>query len=249
MKYIQPIGETTNSGYSNGNATDGTLGSIIPAQAIEHPMREIVNVISKSGLTPSADDNTQLWQALRRALQPTGLIEIWSGEITEIPAGWLYCQGQEVSRTEFADLYALIGDKYGTPNDATKFKMPDMTQRTVMGRRFNTNDWDVGDTGGSFSKTVNTAGTAITEAQMPSHHHALAKDTYTTTTDLTTANQRLARRGLSEAGYNQYTLSVGSSSDADVGVTGNKGGGAEHNHSVTVDVTPPYIAMIYIIKT
>ncbi|MCH9844120.1 MAG: phage tail protein [Alphaproteobacteria bacterium] len=257
MKYVQPLNETANSGYSNGNSQNGTPGSIIPAQAIEHPMREIVNVISESGLTPDADDNTQLWQALRRALQPTGLIEIWSGELSEIPDGWLYCQGQAVSRTTYADLFALVGTKYGNGNGSTTFNVPNMTQRTVMGRRYSTTDWGVGDTGGSFTKTVNTAastvdvsgatdGHALTTNEMPSHTHNWDPTGH------------VAGNDSGQTGITSGAVSSQIITPFDVSSTGgdqahshnvNIIGTGSHNHSLTVDTTPPYIAMIYIIRT
>ena len=54
MKYNQPYGVSDpNAPYINGNPTTGTMGSIPPAASIEYPQREIVNVISNGGLTPT----------------------------------------------------------------------------------------------------------------------------------------------------------------------------------------------------
>ena len=65
MKYYQPFGEVdTNASYSNGNAMAGIKGSIPDARAIEHPMREIINVLSAAGVTPAEGTLTQLRDAI-----------------------------------------------------------------------------------------------------------------------------------------------------------------------------------------
>jgi hypothetical protein len=46
LQYNQPFGiSDPNASYINGNPATGTMGSIPPALSIEHPQREIVNVI------------------------------------------------------------------------------------------------------------------------------------------------------------------------------------------------------------
>lgn len=57
------------------------------------------------------------------AFCPTGVILPFGG--TAIPAGWLYCNGASVSRTTYADLFAVIGTAYGTASGTT-FNLPDM---------------------------------------------------------------------------------------------------------------------------
>ena len=146
-----------------------TLGSIIPAQAIEHPMREIVNVISQSGLTPDANDNEQLYKALRRLCAPAGEIRMWGGN--HIPDGFLHCNGQAIDRTIYADLFAAIGTTHGNGNSSTTFNLPDIRNKFVAGAD-SSNNKPAGNIGGSFSKTVNTDGHALTIDEMPSHSHA-----------------------------------------------------------------------------
>lgn len=41
--------------------------------------------------------------------------------------GWLSCDGSEVSKITYADLYAVIGDVYGTPVDSNNFMLPPST--------------------------------------------------------------------------------------------------------------------------
>jgi hypothetical protein len=66
VKYQPPYGTTDpNAPYINGDPSQGREGSIPPAAAFEQPMREIVGVISKSGLTPSDNDLLQLTIGVR----------------------------------------------------------------------------------------------------------------------------------------------------------------------------------------
>lgn len=66
MKYNQPHNETDpNATYKDFNLDTGEPGSIPPAIAIEAPQREIVAAITAAGLTPDANDNTQLSQAIK----------------------------------------------------------------------------------------------------------------------------------------------------------------------------------------
>lgn len=67
MKYAPPIGQEAqgeNAHYIDGNPELGILGSPVPAAALEPGQRELVHVIRQAGLTPSAEDLTQLYQAI-----------------------------------------------------------------------------------------------------------------------------------------------------------------------------------------
>lgn len=54
---------------------------------------------------------------------PTGSIQMFAGATA--PAGYLLCQGQSVSRSTYANLFAAIGTTYGN-NDSSTFKLPDL---------------------------------------------------------------------------------------------------------------------------
>lgn len=75
MQYTQPYGNVNpNAPYVNANPATATQGSIIPATAIEATQREIINAITSAGLAPSGADNTQLWQAIQRAVGAQGVV-------------------------------------------------------------------------------------------------------------------------------------------------------------------------------
>lgn len=66
MKYQPPLGvQNPDASYINGDPTVGRLGSIPPDHAFEYPMRELLNVITKSKITPADDDLMQVAKGIR----------------------------------------------------------------------------------------------------------------------------------------------------------------------------------------
>lgn len=63
---------------------------------------------------------------------PKGAILDFPGGV--VPPGWLLCYGQNVSRTAFNFLFAVIGTIYGSGDGSTTFGIPDLRGRTVVGK-------------------------------------------------------------------------------------------------------------------
>lgn len=67
----------------------------------------------------------------------SGFITNFAG--TSAPAGWLLCQGQEVSISSYPDLYKALGTTYGATTNGsgatgtTHFRVPDLRGRAVAG--------------------------------------------------------------------------------------------------------------------
>lgn len=51
----------------------------------------------------------------------------------DIPTGYLMCDGSEISKTDYVDLYKVIGNSFGTPTSNTVFKLPDLRNKFVQG--------------------------------------------------------------------------------------------------------------------
>lgn len=62
---------------------------------------------------------------------PIGTINAFGG--AEAPEGWLLCQGQVISRTDYADLFAVIGTAFGSGDGSTTFNVPDMRESVPKG--------------------------------------------------------------------------------------------------------------------
>lgn len=90
MKYEQPYGAAADAPYVNGDPSIGQAGSIPPAASIEHPQREIVNVISKAGATPTDASLVQLAQAIQSGqliyAEDTGTANNYSVALSQIPS-------------------------------------------------------------------------------------------------------------------------------------------------------------------
>lgn len=55
--------------------------------------------------------------------------------MTTIPAGYLLCNGQSVSRNTYRDLFNVIGETFGPGNGTTTFDLPDLGGMFVRGWR------------------------------------------------------------------------------------------------------------------
>ena len=259
MKYIQPLNEPANSSYSNGNPDTGTEGSIIPAQALEAPQREIVNVIAQAARQnsdtnarnlsqgsaiegPLATDTTQLYKAIRQLACPAGQVMAWAGTINNTPKGFLVCNGEQYHRRDYPDLFAAVGTMHDTHDRPYLFRVPNLQDKFVLGR---TAHREAGTTGGAFR----TDGHVLTVAEMPSHHHNLWGSTgghsnsynYSLkSASYLQGNASHEDHYVSNFGYDER--STGSHANNWISNTGNN---RSHKHNNT----PPYYSMIYIIRT
>lgn len=60
---------------------------------------------------------------------PTGAIMSFGGSVA--PKGWLLCDGSEVSRSDYADLFDVIGTNYGNGDGSTTFNLPNFKIQTA----------------------------------------------------------------------------------------------------------------------
>lgn len=91
---------------------------------------------------------------------PAGAV-LWFGADAP-PAGWLECDGAAISRSAYADLFAVIGTVFGAGDESTTFELPDLRGEFVRG-------WDNGrgvDAGRTF-------GSAQAEA-FKAHTHTIS---------------------------------------------------------------------------
>ena len=109
---------------------------------------------------------------------PTGAVIDFAG--TAAPSGYLFCFGQEVSRTTYAALFTAIGATFGAGDGSTTFLLPDLRGRVTAGKddmggtsanrltdQSGGLDGDtLGDTGGAETHT-------LTESELASHNHDL----------------------------------------------------------------------------
>ena len=81
---------------------------------------------------------------------PIGSIVPYAGSL--IPDNYMLCEGQQLSKTAYPDLYATLGDNYNLVGDSdnTKFRLPNLKGRVPIGVDSNDSDFtNAGQTGGS----------------------------------------------------------------------------------------------------
>lgn len=79
---------------------------------------------------------------------PTGSMVAYGAETP--PTGWLICNGDAVSRTTFAALFAVIGTAYGVGDGSTTFNLPDTRQRFILGQAAAGTGATLGEEGGAI---------------------------------------------------------------------------------------------------
>lgn len=183
--------------------------------------------------------------ALSTLITP-GIVQMYAAATA--PQGWLLCQGQEVSRTDYAALFAAISTTYGVGDGTTTFLVPNLQGRVPVGVSTTDNAFDRGDTGGEKTNT-------LTVAQMPVHNHGAAGGTGQavyhgagTGTQLASASGILAGGNFQSNKYHSNAGSSGANSYATLDINtnhahANNGSSSAHNN------LQPFLALNFIIKT
>ena len=164
---------------------------------------------------------------------PSGSVQAFAG--ASAPDGWLLCQGQAVSRTQYPILFGVIGTTYGSGNGSTSFNLPDYRGRTLVGVDSSQSEFaTLGKDGGAKTHT-------LTIDETPEHRHQFHGD-----------------NGAESYGYTlRYAHSSGGSAAS--GISGNfltshvhapdgelvSGGGMDKPHNNL----QPYLTAQFIIKT
>ena len=81
---------------------------------------------AKTIITPA-----RMHEVINSYLMPAGTIVSYAG--ASIPSGWLLCNGANVSRTTYANLFRAIGTKWGAGDGSTTFALPDSDGRVLQG--------------------------------------------------------------------------------------------------------------------
>jgi microcystin-dependent protein len=183
-----------------------------------------------------ADPTTALQAATKQYVDTTGTTSTPPGSLiafagTSVPTGWLACQGQAVSQTTYAALYAAIGATWNTGGEgAGNFRLPDLRGMFVRGTGTNAT--------GSSSGAVGPSVGAYAADTYLNHSHAVTDPGHTHTI-----------AGASTTGASTallFGVSVGSTFTSNSNTTG-----LTVNTSTTggTETKPKNYGVLYIIKT
>ena len=180
---------------------------------------------------------------------PSGTVHLFA--TTTAPTGYLECDGSAVSRTTYADLFAIIGTTWGAGNGSSTFNLPDLRGEFVRG-------WDNGrniDSSRSFAssqtdsnKEHNHTATSTTSISPSDHNHVFPGDdqlSFTANgqggwTNRQTGSFNYDARSSTSGGGKIYRTSDATLTASTSTSIANDGGS---------EARPRNIAMMYVIKT
>ncbi len=262
MKYNPPAGsQDPDAKYVTGQPGK-VRGSAVPAEAVEHPQREIVEVIRQAGLEPSGDDLGQLWKALQQLFtekvavatkEKAGIVKPGSGLSVKEDGTLDVTVSAAIPGTivAFAGTFGGEGNRHPIPlggsepdtgwvlcdggSDGKGGTVPDLRGRMIMGV---SDAYKAGSTGGSANHSHSLSGTVgsttLTVEQLASHEHSY-NDKHT-----------------ASGSGNPSGTSWGATDEKRI--TGSAGGSQPHTHTLDgasgeASSLPPYYALSFIMRT
>ena len=109
---------------------------------IAFPTTTITDVIDSDTMTGASAANLSTSGATKAYVDaainalssvPTGVVAWYTENPTSAPTGWLECTGAAVSRTTYADLFAVTSTVFGAGDGSTTFNLPDLRGEFIRG--------------------------------------------------------------------------------------------------------------------
>ena len=228
----------------DANQPNGLADGIIQVQTALGPGTDLV------GALDNLSERLAVQMPADGRVIPPGTI-VMTGRSTA-PAGWLVCNGTEVDRTLYAELFAAIGLTFGSGNGTTTFNLPDMRGRVAAGVGTGTGGGASGTgapTGGTALAAVALSGwfgandVTLTSAQIPAHTHPITDPGHTHGQNGASGGPDAQRLQLGT--FDTLGNSVDNTDSATTGITvnNNTGGGGSHTN------LQPTVGLNFIIRT
>lgn len=139
------------------------------------------------------------------AVVPIGTVLDFAGNYS--PQYYLLCNGQEVSRIDYAELFDVIGTTWGAGNGSTTFNVPNLQGRTTISRGTNQ--------GASYTFGDQTHGSK--DAVLVNHKHSASS----------------SFSGINQTGYIEAFPPVANGRGAASGVFSNADSGSDYTYTGT----------------
>jgi len=220
----------------SANATDSFFAATtdrnftIQTNAVTRLTINSTNATSTVPVVLPANPTTSLQAATKGYVDlgsPAGIVAPFAG--TAAPSGWLACNGANVSRVDYATLFAAIGTTWGAGDGTTTFTLPDLRGAFVRGSGTSALDPSSPRAVGSFQA----------EAYL-NHSHGVTDPTHSHTYSTNSSTSQATGGSGSEYFRNASTYSTGAASTG-ISVNTSTTGGTE--------TRPDNYALLYIIKT
>ncbi len=207
-------------GTTGNFSGDVTIGGVLTYEDVTN-VDSVGLITARSGINLTGGTITGNGSGLTHTV-PTGGIIMWSGAADNIPSGYLLCNNTPVSRTTYADLFAVISTIHGGGDGSSTFNVPNLQDRFVVGAG---SGYAVAATGGSANATL------------PSHYHNFPGD------DQLTFGNGVAGWASAHDGNFGYDATSTNSGGGKLWRTTAVGESAVNKN------LPPYYALCFIIKT
>ena len=160
-------------------------------------------------------------------VMPVGTIVAYAG--SSAPTGWLLCDGRTISRSQYQELYDVIGTHYGGSG-----KLPNLKGKVPVGLNSGDNDFK------PLGKSDGEKTHKLTVNEMPSHKHGIRDEGHRHGIEISSDNSEEGhiKRGGYNSSYGSKDSYIG---HADITMD-NNGGSGYHNN------LQPYLTINYIIK-
>lgn len=186
----------------------------------------------------------------------TGTVSAFMGHPDKVSEGYLICDGRQVSRTEYAALFSVLGTTYGTGDGSSTFNLPDLRGQFLRG-------WHGGDGSKDLDKNDRVGGVSGSGGVGSLQAENIIAHTHTGSTNITGDHNH---KDPASPDHNQEAGFAFSDGGATADGTDGTGGetnlfrrinmtnNGAHSHSFTTDQhggnenRPKNIAVLYIIK-
>jgi microcystin-dependent protein len=186
---------------------------------------DTITKVATADIQDSSITYQKLAQSLINIVCPVGEIRLFAGP--NIPSGWFNCEGQWISRTTYAALFAAIGTYWGVADGTVNFALPDFRGRVPVGY----NGANAGFSGFAFAGTGGEERHTLSNAEMPTHAH-----------DMTHTHSYISIGGGNGIASGNGWAPTAATTGGISGGMKSEGGGGSHN------TMQPFAVLYYIIK-
>lgn len=118
-----------------------------------------------------------------------------------IPTDYLVCDGSAVDRSQYADLFAVIGTTYGPGDGVNTFNLPNLSGKVAVGQ---SSGLVLGSTGGEATHALHSSEIVAHTHDVPSHTH---------TSSIVAKTPELTHTVTTQPAYNYNVLTGGLNAD------------------------------------
>lgn len=204
------------AGTPAGSPVDPADATIQSAVGSGNPWFSIGRVRVPAGQTSISNSLIDDLRLFAGAKDMPGTVKDFAGTVA--PAGYLFCYGQAISRSTYADLFAAISTSFGVGDGSTTFNLPDARGRVIAGKD------DMG--GSSANRLTNQSGGLNGDTLGATG----GVETHTLTTPELAAHTHGAIGGTVGGGGDGTRVVVGATGGAALTIVQSAGGGGAHNN-------------------